>query len=228
MRSIKRTRIIKALKILKVVIGFILITTLVVVFLRWPIKSVACENQYGPCSEEIANSLSLNQTKLYKIKLGKFVNDRLTGLNKVAEYSYAFEFPFGARVYVIEKKPQIALSFEGDSKFYLYTAQGIKIEETDKTELPIVEIWGDSTEVERIFGSEISFILFTEYNINKIRLGNKRIEFKYKEYDIIFPTSGDIDIILGSFELVLSWLNSQAQELKISLVDFRYKNPVIK
>jgi len=181
MRFTKRTRFVKILKVLRVVIAILLIIILIIIFMRWPIKSVVCENQYGPCSEEIASRLNLNQEKIYKVKLGKFVNERLAGINKISEYSYNFEFPFGARVYVIEKKPQIALSFIGDNKFYLYTASGIKIEETDKTELPVVEIFGESTEIERKFASEISFILFTEYNINKIKLGNKRIEFKYKE-----------------------------------------------
>jgi hypothetical protein len=51
---------------------------------------------------------------------------------------------------------------------------------------------------------------------------------------VIFPLEGEKEVLLGSLRLVLSKLNNDAQDSKIenvsgaSIIDLRFKNPVIK
>ena len=48
------------------------------------------------------------------------------------------------------------------------------------------------------------------------------------DFKAIFPLSGDVDVLLGVLEVTLSQLNEDAPQLKITSIDYRFKNPVLK
>ena len=193
----------------------------------WPINRIECVSQYGPCNDEITKELELKK-RIYKRNIGKYIDEKLRGESRISSYGYYFKFPFSEKVSIIEKKAQVALKFSDDDNYYLYTSEGEKVNSSQKTETPVINVAGSIKDNDLKFATELAYELFKDYDIKEIKLENDKIEFNYHNYGIIFPVKGDMDVLLGSFELVLSWLNSSSQDLKINLVDFRYKNPIVK
>jgi len=78
--------------------------------------------------------------------------------------------------------------------------------------------------------------LYSLYGVKEVRLRDRGLEARIGEILIIFPLEGDRDVLMGSLQLVLSQLNSGSEDFRIEealgskpkVVDFRYKNPIVR
>lgn len=200
-------------------------------------KSINCESQYGPCSDSVNRDLE----KYRGISISKSLSDIkkvLSKNNKVSEFSVRYIFPNMLSVYVVEKKGEVALGKQGVDEFIILDKTGQVIEKTKNTSLPIINITtsentdyklGSKVSENLIFALQLERLIFSSYGVKLISLYNDRIETKLNNGPkVIFPVEGEIDVLMGSLNLILSRLNNQTGEIRIGEVDLRYKNPVIR
>jgi cell division septal protein FtsQ len=193
------------------------------------ILEISCQSQYGPCSERIAGLVdSYKGGKWYSVKKG--LDEGLVGDGQVEEFSVRYKIPNKLEVNLIESKAEVALINEGGEKYVLVSRSGAVLGEAEVTQLPKILIKDEGVgDDERIFAVKILDELFVWKGVKSgvISDGGLQVDLN-NGVKTIFPLNGDVDVLLGSANLVLLWLNSQAQDTRISLVDLRYKNPVIK
>jgi len=48
--------------------------------------------------------------------------------------------------------------------------------------------------------------------------------------NVIFPTAGEVDVLIGSLRAILSQLNTGSEDtrIKASTIDLRFDNPVVR
>ena len=217
----------------------ILVVLLLVAFWQIPrqikIKDVSCQSQYGPCSvsvqEEIASlkGVSLREVK----KKTKAIEDN----SVIEQMNYRFLLPGRLEIYVIEEKPAVAMIREGETTYFLYDKKGKELGTATNTQLPKVLIKNSElAEENRAFVSELLVELFRSKGVKLARIEDRSLIIELDGVPkLIFPVEGDIDFLLGSTELTLSWLNTSGENSKIDgvgnnpqEVDFRFKNPVLR
>ena len=128
------------------------------------------------------------------------------------------------------------------NKYYLLTEDGVVVDIKDQTDLPNIAVnsqklvkeytFGDTINEEVIFASNIVKNLKYLYSINSVILFDDYIEATTNEsIKLIYPNSGDIDLLIGSTRLIFSRLNQGVEGIRMNEVgeiDLRYKNPIIR
>ncbi|MBX4205966.1 hypothetical protein KW795_02105 [Candidatus Microgenomates bacterium] len=111
---------------------------------------------------------------------------------------------------------------------------GIIIEESDTSNLPnllidpnlnVILKKGEKLSSEFQFATLLLQKMYFVYNTNHANVSAYSISFDLNEKKVVFPLNGDIDVLLGSLTVILSRLNS---ENNYSIIDLRYKNPILK
>jgi hypothetical protein len=70
------------------------------------------------------------------------------------------------------------------------------------------------------------------YNLYAVKTGE--IQNDYLQVDqvmgksVVFPLTGDRDLLIGSIRFILSRLKVESFDPRINLIDLRFKNPVLK
>ena len=216
---------------------FIFLTLPILVLPRLIIvKDITCINQFGPCSSyldgEVQREVGQNLKQLEK-SLGKVLGSQI----QVVDFSFKFHFPDKLKVYVVERKPVVAFNFNGD--FYLVDQDNYVVAVVKETNLPTVFIRektysfnaGDKVSDELVFVSELLQKLFIAYSVKVLYLEAENLEVNLDSLSVIFPTSGNPDILIGSLRFILSQLNTRSEDIrigKVSTIDLRFKNPVIR
>lgn len=244
MRKRRRKGIDKKLLIIKI-LAIAVISGFVALFVkaipeRIIIRSIKCQSQYGPCNQNLTDSLGglVNQNiRNTKESLNQLLSESII----VKQHSFQFLFPNKIKVNIVENKPIYALKSNSDSFAALITKEGSVISKQDRTNLPVVEIQGALPQVGEKVDDQTLFALDLVYGVNLIdeilisRLNKDKLEVDLaKGIKAVFPLSGDRDVLLGSLNLVLTRLNSQDENFRIEedkneiVIDLRFKNPVIK
>ena len=210
----------------------------VFVFFKYlKISRIRCESQFGPCSESV-------ETKLGELQ-GYGILETFTRVNKtlkedrrISEYSVRYIIPNTLSVYVIEKKSVIALGKQGTDRFVILDKDYKVIGIEKSTFLPIVNVsssegidfgLGSDIPSSLLFAAKIGKEMFMVYGVKLSVVYNDRVEVKLTNGPkVIFPLGGEIDVLMGSLNLILSRLNNASGEIRIGEVDLRYKNPVIR
>ena len=204
------------------------------------IKYIKCENQYGQCSEELLERLNTAVgMNLYEARtqISKFVKEDST----ISNYSIQYKLPNRLIVSILDKNPKFAVSNKKNGIVALIDAKGEVIGFAKDTNLPGVEI---GTKMPNVGSVVDRNILFAAKIVYGVRLSNyvSRAELKdnglFITLDegsrVIFPLDGDYEVLLGSFNLLLSRLNLITKDTKIdnteniSEIDLRFNNPVLR
>lgn len=196
---------------------------------RIRIKEISCVSQFGPCSAGIVE-LTEKQENNFWWRAVREIKQNLAMDKRVEEYEINPKFPNGLKVIVLERKAEAAVKAAGDEKYSLWSGDGVVLGEASETQLPTVFITDEDVEVEeKMFTAELMHELFLWKNIRRgeVRDGGLRVR-QEDGLEIIFPLEGDLDVVLGRANLILSWLNSEDAGTRITIVDLRYRNPVIK
>jgi len=233
-------------KYLKTIFGLALLGLVIGLFFSLPrvlkIREVDCQSQFGPCNAEIQKSIE-------RIKNGeKSLNDTKEELDLllaseilISNYSFQFQLPDVLGVNVIERKPKYALKVKGADSYALVDGEGYVIYFQKLTSLPILTVpepppnVGEPVPKDVFFGLELLYSMFSTYQIREGIIENETLVIELSQGPkVIFPLEGERDVLLGSLTLVLSRLNSGDEETRIenvpgvSIIDLRFKNPVIK
>ena len=190
------------------------------------ITSIDCKSQYGPCDIELTKEITQLRGKNYleaKKKLGKILVDN----SKVKSFSLSFTFPQTFTINLVQTKA-IAAIYENE-EYVLLNDTGLIVSEVSETDLPTAVVTPNSSfdaQSHYIFVANLMQKMFLVYGV-KIAV----IEKDYINFDlnmgkkIYFPLEGDVDILMGSLQVILSRLNSESD---YRIIDLRFKNPIIK
>ena len=220
------------MKYLKTGIFILFLAVLVILFLviprLLPINNVSCTNQYGSCSEELRRDLEKIEGKSLK-EIKELIEGMMSKNLFVKDYSYKYEIPDKVVVYVIVKKPKFILQNSNDNSFALIDRDGVVLGYGENTTLPVVVYSGESVALrERVNAKELFSLnlissMYYYYQAKKGIMVEDRLEVRMRDgVTVIFPLAGDREVLLGSLKVVLSKIE------RVSTIDLRFKNPVLK
>lgn len=197
----------------------------------YKINKIDCISQYGECSVEVLSSLEGFKNKPVKeavLSLEKHLSEN----KRIREYKLIYRPLADITIELIEEKATVAVKEANRQEFLLVSQDRKVINTADHTTLPKVfiskeEIKFDSPEAG--FASSLLIELAKYYDISEAILDESSIVAVYKdELKLTFPVTGDVDMLLGSLELLLFQLKRELPDTKISSIDLRYKNVIVK
>lgn len=218
----------------------IFVITIIIFILNIPrlitIKSISCESQFGPCSSLLNQKLDEAQGMSLWAST-KYVSEVFEKNVFVKKHSSRFQIPDKIVVDVVERKPEIALvSKNNTQEFFIIDTEGYIINTAENNQLPVIvaeneQNFAVGTRVKddiifckgllsrsfSLFGSKLAF-----YNGNYLALDLPAGQ------TVVFPITGDQDVLFGSLSLILSQLNTGRFDSIIKIIDLRYKNPVLR
>ncbi len=233
------------LKTVVTLLGLLLLTGTILIpsyilpeFIR--VTKISCESQYGPCSNNLNDSLQkpVNQ----KIKqVQNDIDNILVNDVRVTQYSTQFQFPNEIQVYVVERKPKYSVRSDSQNGILLVGDGGQVLGISEGTNLPTVvvagslENVGETVDINTHFSLELIFDIYSAYQVQSGKVEDSSFVVRLDDgIKVIFPMQGDREVLMGSLNLILSRLNSISEESKIEeinnikTIDLRYKNPVLR
>ena len=204
------------------------------------IKNVSCSSQYGPCNPYYSSDL--DGVVGMSVKDAKDIMEKMLSDNVVVQkYIIHYQIPGKLDINVVEAKPYYAIKLESSEKTYLVDDKGYVLSETSSTSLPYLVVTGIELEQGELIKDELLFSLRLLYDMNTLfqtaygEYTNEGVLVRLPNgYKVIFPTEGDVKVLVGGARLIYQQLNSQAQESRIDTggkaftIDMRFNNPVIK
>lgn len=203
------------------------------------IKNVVCKTQYGSCSSEIEEAIafgikgkSLRQSK-------KAAAERIKGQFLIKDFSLQYQIPSLLRVNLIIRKPVFSLSNKKEqNSFALIDSDGYLLSTARTNNLPYLIVAdtplaiGEKLSPELIFASRLLLGIYRQYQIGWAEVEEGYFTSRLPNgIRIIAPLSGEEEVFLGSLSLIYSELNKENKDSKIgriSLIDLRFKNPILK
>lgn len=227
----------------KIFLILLVLTPMLIIYLSpraIKIDRIECANQYGICSEDLIDkfdmvlSINLHDTKAEIRKI-------LQSDSTITDFSVQYKLPNILRVNVIDKDPRYAISSVNAESVAIVDSRGEIIAFTQSTNLPQVMVEsrlpnvGDSIDKNTLFALKLVYGVRLSNKIADAKIENNNLFIKLEDdIKVIFPTSGDLDILLGSVNLLLSRLNVITKDTKIdekeifTEIDLRFKNPVVR
>ena len=203
------------------------------------IKEITCKNQYGPCDQRLSTRLKDLEGRNY-LSMRSLIEDTISQEPSVKGYSTQLKLPDNLEVSVVRQKAKFALKTHNE--VYILVSDEWKIlEMVNSSSLPYIVVdsfsgsVGDKVSSEQLFALKLIESLFFSYSISEGKLDQEMIEVRLKNrIKVLFPRQGDVQVLLGSLELINSRLKEEGKDSKIdkvqeiSQIDLRYDNPVIK
>lgn len=228
------------MKKLWVIASLVLPVALIVLFFILPhiikISSLVCRSQYGPCNSEIDKKLdSLNGNSLYQVK--RSIKEYFKKEPLVSAYSFQLKLPSTLQVYLIENKVYFSVTDKERKTFALTDKEGkvIKLQNTNNLPFLVVEATppaiGETIKPEYLFALNLIYTLNSSYQVDSGTITGDSLEVNLPSgMKVVFPLEGDHDTLIGSLSLILTKLNDEAKDsnIKVSIIDLRFKNPVLK
>lgn len=221
----------------KIVTGFFIIIITVLLFHEYyvPIQKINCFTQYGPCSPEVVEQLeNLKGQRVGQIS--RYLKRNLGSSEGFVRAESVYKFPAAIAVYLEQNKGDVAVRINDQQELVILDQNGNKMGIAQESQLPVLRVNTYDPNWEEI--KHASIVLSNIYYWNGLKhadMDGEKIVISQRGVDFYFPLSGDVDYQLGSFALILSWLNSEHQEIKINneggsslVMDLRYNNPIIR
>lgn len=191
------------------------------------VKKIVCQSQFGPCSQNILQKLEEAKGKRL-IFAKRYIENILQKESLVLEYSTRYRAFQTYEVFMVEKKPAFSVT-DSRSDYLLMSLEGDVLDERSETALPkliVTDLTMDKDKI--IFSGNILYSLFSWKGISLANIKGNSLYLTLDSGDIVIaPLTGDVDVVLGSLRIILSWLNKNPQGFRIE-IDLRYKNPVIR
>jgi len=200
------------------------------------INKVSCVSSAGKCSSALEDSLSKYKDSSLIVALTQ-LPALIEASARVESYSIRFFLPNNLTIYVSELSPVVAVKAEGKSEYILITENGDKVDTVEATDLPVIITKQNITDDQILYAAQLLTTIHKIHGVNEGELYNGYFLAKLLgNVEFIYPTAGDIDVLLGSTELLLFQLNSLLEKSKIEevsvnatrVVDLRYTDPVIR
>ena len=193
------------------------------------IAKTECRSQYGECSEDVENLIDgIGLGKTYG-EMRKEITRVLGEESMVLNVRVSRMLPEGVLINVIEKKAEVAIVV-GENEYLLVDREGEELGLVQTTQLPRLYIEAEKVDSkEKKMATQMLFELFKKENVNYALINDQGLLIKLPdELNVVFPLQGDIDVLLGRLIMVHSWLKANPQETRITIVDLRYDNAVLR
>ncbi|CAN5279405.1 hypothetical protein BH10PAT1_BH10PAT1_7600 [soil metagenome] len=197
------------------------------IFRAIKIKNITCESQYGACDETIL--LQLNSAKNKNVIDAKnYANNYLKKNSQVLSFSVRYQLPESLKINIIQKKA-VAAFVDKDKNFVLIDENGMIVATVKNTPLPKITSYYVLDHEQISYVANLMSELYTFYGVTEGKVTTDGLEVdQIKGKNVIFPLTGDKDVLLGSLSLILSRLPSVKEASTISIIDLRFKNPVLR
>lgn len=219
-------------KVLVIIAILLVLAGLLLAARRLKVEKIVCRSQFGPCSETLLQSLA----KFRGVPAFEVIGSAKKTLSldrKVSKFRVRYLFPETLAIDVVERKAEVALGKQGFDGYVLVDKDGYVLAVEKNTSLPIINVM-DNQNINFLPGTKISDNLFfaeklmkyifTLYSVKLAVYYGDRVEAKLNSgQKVIFPISGDVEVLIGSLNLILS-----RGEIRMGEIDLRYKNPVIR
>ena len=232
------------MKYLKTIIVVILIigtvfTPIILVPRILTIKEVVCSSQFGPCNQIISEGVKKAENKKLmdaKAELRRFLSANVL----VSNYSIQLRLPDRLEVNIVTRKPRYALKSTTSETVAIIGRDGRVIGTEKKSSLPAVEVTGTLPDVGDVVASDILFALdivydmYSAYSVSSGKVENESLVVEFKQgLEVTFPLEGERKVLTGSLVAILSRLNNENEDFriddtKVSIIDLRFKNPVLR
>ncbi len=191
------------------------------------IKNISCSSQYGSCNPILQSEIAKIKNKNI-LETRNELNKLLKNDNSVLSYSINFMLLTNFKVNVIERKAVVAFTLP-TGEFALVDASGNILANVKETNLPKVTTAITLSHEEVIYITTLMAKLHILYNTNSASVTADGIFIDNIDgKKVIFPLSADTDVVIGSLVLIISRLPSVKEASTISVIDLRYKNPVLR
>lgn len=199
------------------------------------ITRIDCTN----CDGNLMAKLQSFEGKSWRTVLTK-TKSTLADDSEIRESSVKFKLPSTIDVYVINDQPVYSIHSTGLGVYYLINKDGQIIKIGEAANLPVIEYAGALPNVNGNIDPKLLFALdtispiFYSYQIKSAVVVNDSLNVSLPDgITVIFPLSGDQKAILGAFKLIIDRLRAGDQNSTdkldgVSIVDLRFKNPVLK
>lgn len=229
------------MKYLKIGITLLFIIAIALFVLLVPrmlvIKNIICINQYGFCQETL--NLKLENVKGKSLKE---VKQEVSAIMKqdlfIKEYVLRYEIPDKVVINAIAKKAKFVLKNIDKDKLALVDQDGLVLGLGENSTLPRVFISidyaavGEKVSKRELFALNLVSDLYYFYQVKEGNMFEDRLEIYLSDgVKVIFPLEGDRNVMLGGLKVILSRLNLDGKDSrikKVSEIDLRFKNPVLK
>lgn len=221
------------MKYLKIGISILFFAVIALSFLLapriLPINNISCSNQYGSCDEALEQDLGK-----IKEKSLKETKELIVGILKrnlfVKEYTLRYEIPDKIRIYTIAKKAKFALkNIEADT-YALIDQGGMVLGFGEKSTLPKVIFAGkyagvgETVSAKELFALNLISSMYYYYQVKEGIMVGDGLEVRMSDgVTVTFPLEGDREVLLGSLKII-----KDSKITKVSAIDLRFKNPVLK
>lgn len=208
------------------------------------INEITCTNQFGTCNVYIDDKLkSFIGSNLSLVKRG--IKDYLSNEVLVSDYSVHLRLPSRLQIQVVERKVKFALTNSKKAAYLLIDDSGLVTKIVTSTNLPVAKVdgplpnVGDRVDKQYLFALNLVYSSFYLYQTKLGTVVDERLEVVLdKGLRVIFPLSGEVEILLSSLQLILARLNTEAEGFRIretggsftpvNVIDLRFKNPIVK
>ena len=227
---ITRNRVLLLIVLLALVIGLRIFIPQKLV-----IRNITCSSQFGSCPEDV--QLSINKQSGENINLvQKQLVEYLNSIEEIERYTIQFRPLSTLEVTLIMSKPVFAIAnIQNPQALALIHSSGKVLGYSSTTSLPILLIdsvppdVGEKVNQESLYAAKILSYLQSNYSIQS---GNLKGDGLYitlpNGVKVIFPPSGDENILITSLQLILSQVKIDDNTSPIREIDLRFKNPVLR
>jgi len=229
------------MKHLKIGLSLLFILLVILPFLLFPrltvIKKIECYSQYGRCDEALYRNLAVGLGKSFN-EMKLTLKSVLSNDSLIDSYSYRFMLPDTIRVDIIAKKGQFAMQKKDAPEFAVVDKNGFVLAKVKQTNLPLLIVQEDLPKIrekvkeDRLFALDLIYRICYFYQVRTAEVGADSLSIDLPSgIKVIFPLSGDKNVLLGSLRFILFRLNQAGEDSKIGkvqVIDLRYKNPIIK
>ena len=205
------------------------------------VNEVSCSSQYGPCNNEVSTFLrSLEGKSLRSVK--KVTKVYLEENSSIQNFSVQYNLTNKFKISVIERKPHFALKFVNHNKnaLSLIDFEGFVLSFQESSSFPLVETKnspvnvGEKVDSETLFSLEIVGYLRNYYDVEKGEINSDLLTVFLKSgKKVLFPTSGDKELLVSALGVILGKLESEKDNTdievnRIKTIDLRFNNPVLR
>lgn len=155
---------------------------------------------------------------------------------EIASYSVRISPLGAASVEITLREGSIAFKPETTNAYTIYTKDGILVKEAQESSLPTVLLKEQIDTASVPFVATLSYELTTILPVSQMTVEGESLKVLLRDNRVLlYPLSGDIDVLLGSTLITFSQLNLtegkliiDRQAVVIHEIDFRFKNPVLR
>lgn len=232
------------MKFLKIIIFALIIIIIVSPFFLLPriikIEKITCMSQYGPCGEDL--QLKLSDLKGLTLKeTNRKIRNILDDNVIIEEYLSQYKFPQSVSINLIITKTLYALKNKDEDKVVLIDSGGVVVSKANTSNLPTLitpadlPATGKKVDEQILFALDVLYDMKSSYQVNEgvIIDGYLSLDLESGQ-KVLFPLTGDREVLIGSLSLILSRLNRKEEESRIEeiqeikIIDLRFKNPILK